>query len=288
MVGRLLLLSAVTIHRLLQILSAKEDLDYHSLYHFRHASNERCSFGELIDRMANLLATRKIVESTGSANQVLDILQNEAIVDHRRNCSRLQKTKVTGMQIGSVITSMTPMKKVLKFYDSSEGSLKYEQVLNRRKDCTGMPVYCVHYDPVKKEASTKGKGAQARCARCGKVTNSFCLGCHHWLCGPHLARSLDMDFNQGKKTTIDKTSKCKGNTVNSVVKIERPSVNLNEGINSEVLYCMFSCWIDWHKEGLRQHWKGSIDDFCVDNRRRIGTILTNILGQDGSAESESE
>ena len=53
-IGRILLLGAISIFRLEQIMTAKEDLDYYpSLRHYRNANSQRLTFDDALAEMVH-------------------------------------------------------------------------------------------------------------------------------------------------------------------------------------------------------------------------------------------
>ena len=126
-------------------------------------------------------------------------------------------------------TGKSPIMKVNGFYTNEAARPEDRPIIERRKWCPGNPVFCVEYDEKEKKINKKGGGSRNLCALCSKSTNVWCTICHAWLCGPHVERQYE--------------------GIDAVVRLSAP----------KKVYCLNTCWISWHQEGLDRIHKESVD-----------------------------
>jgi hypothetical protein len=189
-IARMLSLSAVIVHRLLQLSSAKEDLDFYScLKRYRDSATERYSFKKtlflLVDR-----TTKKFIQSAtpeaarGAPNNML--LAVEANTPPAAQRISRSQAHVERIDVPVFQTHKTPKraieKQLLKMEQKLErGKLDIPSqiVLARTKTCVGYPVWRV--GPNGPE-DVNGSGSRNNCSHCGTFTHQYCLGCKRWLC----------------------------------------------------------------------------------------------------------
>lgn len=167
---RLLVLSHVIIHRITQILTAKEDLDvYPSLAHFRNAASHRTTFHKTLLTIHSIL--KKKSEEIGSVDEQIEL--NDTTSRSVNNTSRVlpSRQRIHGVipeaaQFGVKLPFQTP-KKIKKKVEKGEVSASICGMYN---NCTGRLVQIV-------EESKK-----QRCTMCGKTTSYYCCGCKSWFC----------------------------------------------------------------------------------------------------------
>ena len=117
-------------------------------------------------------------------------------------------------------TGLSPKRHVKDFYDTKAPTPLNQRVIERRRRCSGNPVYRVSYDLKGKSLNIKGAGSRGTCALCSSETNVWCSFCHTWLCGPHVERQYE--------------------GIDAVVRLH----------DAQKFFCYNTCWITWHQEGL--------------------------------------
>jgi len=228
-------LGAISIFRLAQILTAKEDLDtaYKSLKHFRNAACQRMTFDDVLADLIHAIST-----SIDLHDDVSNDSDNESSLTQPPSSGRGRQTRTIKVREMSWVrrTGNSPQRRVKEFYSNPCPKNESKAILRRRKFCPGNPVYRVAYDQNEKKMKLKGKGSRNHCAQCSALTNCWCTICHTWLCGPHLDRPHE-----------EKDSVVQLNTSN-----DRNNSNLQK------LFCLNTCWIMWHQEGLDRIHKENI------------------------------
>jgi len=214
------MLSLITMFRLDQFLSAKKDLDYPSLKHYRNAASHRRTFDDMI-----LMVIRVISDRFKGVNleKIVSISSSEEEDEEEENATAKTKPRTRARSLlfedrSSWLRSMerSPTRNVRNFYESVDQS---SSLYNRRIECAGSPIYRVNV--VKNQIITKGKGCRNRCALCTLVTNFWCSNCHVWLCGPHIGRKDEETGN------------------NKLISFKDCNI-----------YGLNTCWINWHEPGL--------------------------------------
>lgn len=214
-IGRILLSSVITIFRLEQIMTAKEDLDYPSLRHYRNANSHRMTFDDVLAKIVHT-----ILERFGEmpSNSVPDNTNFQCSAEGQGIRTRSMKVRDVPLV---TFTGNSPKRNVKSFYANPKPAV-CQPILERRLNCAGNAVYRVDYDEKNKVVNNKGKGSRSLCALCSAFTNVWCTICHTWLCGPHVDRKCD-DY----ETVI------------------RLSLSGN-------VYCLNTCWMMWHENGLKR------------------------------------
>ena len=179
-VARILSLCAVHVHRLLQIATAKENLDFYScLKRFRDSATERVSFKKTLTMMVNLLTTDS--SETEPAPATPTPPRRVVLVEERATRSH---AGIQRMDISLLKTNKTPKRNVAQKLQEMEERLvsgkldsRSKVVLERSKLCTGFAVWCIGDD-----GTSNGKGSRGCCSNCGAQTHCYCVGCKRWLC----------------------------------------------------------------------------------------------------------
>ena len=219
-IGRIFLLSAISGFRLEQIMTAKEDLNYPSLRHYRNANSHRLTFDDALAEMVHSIIE---LNDEKPANSVPENTNFNSSAGGQGTRTRSMKVKDVPLV---KVTGDSPQRNIKKFYDNPKQGNR--QILERRLNCVGNSVYRVDYDETGKVIDQKGKGSRGRCVLCSSLTNVWCTICHTWLCGPHLDRNCD-----DRETVI------------------RLSLSSN-------VYCLNTCWMMWHENALKQSHNDSI------------------------------
>lgn len=177
-VGQLLSVAGVHVHRLLQISSAKADLDkYSCLKRFRDSASERMSHKKslflIIDYITALFRPTEPEEAAAAAAPPVTPPRAS-----RRSASVLR------VELPMIQCGKTPMKNVAAKYTELEERLvsgridaPSKLVLERSKMCVGYPIYCIGTD-----GKPNGPGGRGTCAYCMGPTHWKCLLCKRWLC----------------------------------------------------------------------------------------------------------
>jgi hypothetical protein len=212
------MLGVITIFRLEQALSSKEDLNsYSSLKHYRHACSERRSLDDVL-----VLIVHQISEwfssSSDSDSESDEANGNQAVKLPTRSSTR--RTNVRNEYPWVKVTGHSPIRGVKAWYDAVPLNKDKKLIYDRRMECPGNPIYRGHYDDTVKEMDPKGKGARNKCALCPMQTNIWCSLCHTWLCGPH----IDRKDSAGRDVVI-----C---------------------LKYQEIYGYNTCWSMWHKPGI--------------------------------------
>ena len=218
-----MLLGTITILRLEQILSAKDNLDsYPSLRHFRNASSHRITFDDASAEI--VIAISNSLNDQSSSN------------DERSSAELAQpgRVRVTrSMRVRDMqwvrFTGDSPTRKVQAFYANEAVNSERHHIIERRKWCPGNAVYCVSFDEKEKMIVKKGEGTRNSCALCSKTTQVWCTICHTWLCGPHVERQFE--------------------ETDCVIRLSA----------AKKIFCLNTCWILWHQEGLDRIHGESVD-----------------------------
>ena len=168
---RLILLSFVIIHRLIQVITAKENLNFYpSLDHYRNAACQRTTFHKTILSINSFLKMKQKAEERGDIDENQNSSQQQRNITASRNARPIRQ-RVLGvvpqqMEFGVQLPFETP-KKLKKKINKKEVS---EPICKMFENCTGRPVQLV--DVTKKQ----------RCAVCKKTTTYYCAGCKNWFC----------------------------------------------------------------------------------------------------------
>lgn len=225
-IARLLMLGVITVFRIDQVMSSKEDLDYPSLKHYRHACSQRRSLDDMLTLIIHEISNRFIESSVSLDDKGVDSNQDAA---SQPSHTRSRKISVRMENKWLHITDLSPKRNVKKFYDTPGDSEK-NMIITRRLECPGNPIFRVYYNDTKKEIDPKGKGSRSSCALCSRHTNVYCAICHVWLCGPH----IDREDSTGRSVVL-----C---------------------LKYQEVYGYNTCWNTWHKPGLDQLYANKNND----------------------------
>ena len=199
--ARMILILAVTAHRLIQHFTSKESIckNYYSLTSYRNAANFRVtSFRETIKLAKRWCVTKRmrLAEQMPEDGRIGRRLQlAEPIRVTRRSVHELQRS-------GSYLkasTNATPSKnpKRKKEYESASDLTKAE-VAYRQKKCTGIPFFCEH----EIETGKKCKQFQGICHVCSAKTSWVCGGCHLFLCNGNVSPVAKDDENVANRFDV--------------------------------------------------------------------------------------
>ena len=193
----LLMLNLTLVHRLIQVFTAKEDLaKYDTLYHYRHAANQRLSFhsslvncGDAFEREVRMIQMEEDARAAGNNNNENSppAASGMQLAPQQRWRQPLRE-RINGVvpelvDFGASLPMKTPKK--LKKKTISNLPLEVEQMFTK---CTGNPMksFPVQYQ---------------RCDECGRKTAWHCPGCKRWLCverkimkkdGEDLSKKMDL------------------------------------------------------------------------------------------------
>jgi len=123
------------------------------------------------------------------------------------------------------LTGKSPIRKVNGFYTNEAARPEDRPIIERRKWCPGNAVYCVSFDEKEKMIVKKGRRISKFMRSLFKVNK--CL-VHHLPC-------------------LAMWSPYEG--IDAVVRLSAP----------KKVYCLNTCWISWHQEGLDRIHKESVD-----------------------------
>ncbi len=174
-ITRLISILLVSVHRMNQMFSAKEDIDfYSSLVDYRKAASGRSTFhgSILLARQAFCNEIEKIKSDANKENEVpFGSPFARAAAGRRTRQPRPLRQKVKGvipqrMEYAATLSMKTPTK-MKNLIQKGSAPKEIEQMV---KTCTGMPVKS---DPRK----------QMRCSHCrNQKTAWYCAGCKQWFC----------------------------------------------------------------------------------------------------------
>jgi len=159
--SRCFMILMVLNHRLMQIFTALDDLNYPSLKHYREAASQRLTFHSSLLASANHFKTR------------LERLRPE--INPSTPPSQPVRRTIRRLAIDGVVPAPTtfgtclPIKTPNKFHVAIRNNKAVPAVIQKMVDqCTGMPIKLL-------------KG-QKGCATCKSNTSWYCVGCKRWLC----------------------------------------------------------------------------------------------------------
>ena len=193
-------------HRLFQLCSAREDLDYPSLLHYRNAANKRYSFFQ------TLMKSKTIFQNEIKLIEELNNKENNANVPATHAQQRRQQPTrkvVDGALLQPVrfapsLPTLTPKKISKRVKDGTAST----DVLRMVQSCTGVPM---------KVYKTEGR---QRCEICGAKTSWYCAGCKRFFCIDKKITDKLIDENKFAKQTNSPllfdiyTHKVKGRDIN--------------------------------------------------------------------------
>jgi hypothetical protein len=203
-ISRMLLILEVCVHRLLQHMSAKEDLSaYYSLTDYRNTANKRTSsFRETLKRSKRWFVDRR--KELSEQEFPINILRSEKNKNSssKRKVRNTREAELKAKRKKKYIqkrTFATPTKntKKLKRYKASSDILKAE-IHRRDQTCTGIPFF------IEREiARDKFAQYQVKCALCKKKTAWVCAGCHKAYCMGTISPSIRSEGFEDETDRVD-------------------------------------------------------------------------------------
>jgi hypothetical protein len=194
-VQRNLMIVAGTMHRILQHVEAKEDLEnnYGTLEHYRRAANDRRPFKKTLSEIVALLtsltggAGGPDDETLGDALTQVELFESDNEEDDGdEDAGVLDLAElVHKASIGTQQTFLTPARK--KGWRSLLGGDKDEMtdteaaIQDRTTNCCGIPLYRLGFGYLDGGRSDSS-GGPGRCFLCGDKTHWWCGSCHRYLC----------------------------------------------------------------------------------------------------------
>jgi len=201
-------------HRCFHIVTAKRNLSlYPSLYHFRHAANNRSSLrNTLYLSTEEFLVLGRVVASTTHIASSATSSQSSSMVASTplllpNSCS-VATTSTISSNINLSITGGTPKRDVFARYNQLKLlqeqrplSTSEREALVRQQQCTGQLVYIDNNETklLREQGGQQNNedgnyfSGDKVCAFCKeRHANWYCFGCHHW-------------FHHGKQSPILKT-----------------------------------------------------------------------------------
>jgi hypothetical protein len=179
---RIILLAFVLIHRLIQMDTAKKELDsYPTLSHYRNAASHRSTFQKTILKVRsslNLCLQKQCEEEVIIRDKENNVTLAARSLPNRR---RIHGVLPKEMSFGVTLPFVTP-KKIKKQIEKGEMS---EPICQMYNNCTGRLVQIVDNDK------------RRRCALCSKVTSYYCAGCKSWFCFPVRLTNKKKTNNEG-------------------------------------------------------------------------------------------
>jgi len=179
------------------LMKSKDLSAYKSLEGWRHCNSLRSkSFKKFLSLMTSTYASTFGID--------MRALITPRLLTYTENSGRVTRNSVELIQSNQGMqesTSLTPSRKVLKRYESNQVS---DEIKRRRTQCNGIIVFrvCMQGNKV----SMDGGGARGLCIVCSKKTHYYCIGCHHWLCGPN-TESNDDDSGKQQVRYLDDANK---------------------------------------------------------------------------------
>ena len=181
-ISRLLALLFVLIHRLMQVLTSKELLDYPSLQHYRHAASHRqtyhltllkCSryFNQALSKLEDEMSDGGIAHAF-TAVTPLQIRRGPA----RR---RVGGTVPSALTFGATLSTVdqTPRKIAAEIRRGTAN----EEIQSMVDVCPGIMMQ--YYDEKKKGPVTR------KCDICESKTSWYCVRCKRWMCVSQTSKS---------------------------------------------------------------------------------------------------
>ena len=170
-ITRLIMTVHVINHRAMQMFSAKDNLDYPSLSHYRNAASHRQTFHTTMNRTSKIF--KSFLDLHSAPLPVEPCADPHTPAPIRRQAP--SRTLVNGV-LPERITFAGHLPAELKETPRKHGAMirngtAKPGVMNLAKSCTGIPMQ-LH--------GTKDKSG--KCDRCQKRTNWYCTGCRRWLC----------------------------------------------------------------------------------------------------------
>ena len=165
--ARLVMIVYVLVHRCVQIITAREDLSYPSLAHYRNAASHRSTFHQ------SILTIKSVLQA-----ELNKMLQPVTASPNQSQARRTQPTRarydgkpVQVVNFGATLPFKTP-KKLSKVAQS--GTVEGLQVKKMLEACTGAPMKLVS------KMNDKKKSCQY--PGCNATTSWYCVKCKQWLC----------------------------------------------------------------------------------------------------------
>jgi hypothetical protein len=185
-VGKSLMMVGCSVHRLFQLPPSDRDLDgYKTINHYREQANKRQSYGDTLKDIARIaLAIRN--QSLGGDSAHSKSPPNKQIPPILlSNCPELQSSRLSicaSKRTGATPTQSKERQKLLLQTPSKNTNYKEIIIQARHKLCTG------HHRHLCDSNGTRARGI---CDVCGNTTQSYCVGCHNFLCSNSSSPTLN-------------------------------------------------------------------------------------------------
>lgn len=202
--ARLLSVGSVAFHRSNQILSAKAPDMYSTLFHYRHAANNRFSMGSSLGVLIGFIKDEYSRLNVNQRPNRVTFEPNPRLVapntPPRRGTRASQDApqRVEWSHISK--TGYTPMK----------GRTVNEAHKLRERHCDGRVLVALIADP----NDEKSPDVRSKCRLCGAKTNHYCTGCKNYFCfgvsqgltdkrvDTLMSKDADSLFTERPKTTL--------------------------------------------------------------------------------------
>ena len=173
-----------TILKLLQLSTAKKDLDFYpSMQHYQNAASHRFTFQTLLLMSADLMKKEVKKLEEGEQEILKEINTNSKSYPWQRknpSCMLFNSTIPEEMDFAPLQTSKTPQKNRKGQVEQAAGQQKSQVcavVLDCKHTCTGFPVevFC-------QNKGKSGSDARRKCYVCGSKTKWRCIKCRFYYC----------------------------------------------------------------------------------------------------------
>jgi hypothetical protein len=278
-ISRMLMISAVAIHRIGQVFSANATLDYYpTLERYRKSANNRMPFQDTVEGIMQCASKQIELDdafipdglprtlSLGGVSCVrygLDSLTLDgsfaSVALHALPRMMHPGKTVLDVPWSTKITGFTPTRNARKFYVSSltgKGAqfANKMSVQSRGKKCLGIPfAHRVDSMELTSKPSKTVHAFRGSCALCKRQVSTYCFSCHHHLCG--------IENNVPKPSKKDNTE---GDAEENQEEFERffcaeACVGTKEGGIVEMV-ARYSCYHQWHRQAWTEYYKNKKND----------------------------
>ena len=197
-ISRCIMLMIVFIHRCSQILSAKADLDYPSLHHYRHAASKRLTYHRCLVRCGNIFS-KMLLQFTQPPPPTPCVTPPRCQQTRRRQPLRqlIDGVRPEPIKFGPSLSTQTP-ERLQRLVINNEASMEIQSMVTA---CQGMPMQVY---PAKSDK---------KCAWCGKNTSFYCMGCKRWFCmsrraTKHNSKELKLYTHKLRKKQVQFNKSC--------------------------------------------------------------------------------
>jgi hypothetical protein len=172
--ARTLNYALVSYHKLRQFFSAKRDLPYASILHFRDACNHRMTYKGSVNVGVDIIHS---IRHDLKKDKLL-LMNSPPTPDNHSTLPqrvRIQGTfENTKISLPNPFSGKTPLRNAKQKYELEDTNIP-QVIHDRRKNCTGPPVLTI-------PQNTNDRLRPKTCIRCGGETSWMCAGCHHPFC----------------------------------------------------------------------------------------------------------